>query len=103
MHGWLAILGSPDMQTGRSAKLDPAPLKVAYFDRPQPVPEGDQDHGGVPVTVPAISGGFGQLLDLCRREVFAQPKAGVRGSAWRNLPVFVTRFDHPKMRRGLGP
>jgi hypothetical protein len=43
----------------------------------QPVPEGDEDHGGVPVPVPGSPGRLGQGIHLARRQVLAGAKFGV--------------------------
>jgi hypothetical protein len=56
MDAWLAVLDAADMQGSRSAELHLRPFQVAYFGSPQPVPEGDQDQGGVPVAVAAVLG-----------------------------------------------
>ncbi len=51
-------LGPPDVKH-RAIEAHLIPTKVADLGRPQPMPEGDQDRGGVPM---AVSVGFGRLL-----------------------------------------
>jgi hypothetical protein len=58
MGAWHAVLDPPHMQDRRS-ELDLVPTQVAQLGSPQPVPEGDQDHGGVPVTVAVRLGRLG--------------------------------------------
>jgi len=48
------------------------PLQIAQLGRPQAVAIADQDHGCVPMAVPArLPGGRHQALDLGRRQVLA--------------------------------
>jgi hypothetical protein len=56
------------------------------------MPERDQDQGRVPVTIAAVLGGLGQLLDFGRREVFARPQFGV-GRASRQRAWATDRFS----------
>jgi hypothetical protein len=58
-----AVLDPADVQDG-GAKLDLIPTQVAQLGSPEPMTEGDQDHGRVPVPVPVGHGGFHQGLDL---------------------------------------
>jgi hypothetical protein len=48
-------------------QLDLMPLQVADLRRPQTVPVGDQDHGGVAMPVATVLGRVHELLDLGRR------------------------------------
>jgi hypothetical protein len=64
MDARLAVLDAPDMQGSRSAELHLRPFQVADLGCPQPVPEGDQDQGGVPVTVATMQGGLHEPLNL---------------------------------------
>ena len=63
---------------GRELNLVPA--QVAEFGRPKPMPEGQQDHGRVPVTVAVGLGGLDQGVDLAWRQVLPGTKFGVRAS-----------------------
>jgi hypothetical protein len=56
-----------------------------------PMPEGQQDHGGVTVTVPVALGGFDKGLDFGRSEVFAGAKFGIRPAKRSNCPIFDGR------------
>ena len=82
MHRRLAVLGAADVQRGRSAELDLRPFQIADLDRPEAMPEGDQDQRGVPVTVAAIPGRLDQLLDLGRRQIFPRSKLGIWRPNW---------------------
>jgi hypothetical protein len=76
--------------------VDRIPAQGHKFRRPQPVPEGDQDHGLVPVTVPVAGAGrLAQPLDLGFGQVFPRPQLGI-GLAPRHggRPKNGTRSDH---------
>src|SRR6516162_4637611 len=108
MDGWLALLGSANMQRGRAAELDLRPLKLAGFLGPQALAVGHDDEAGVPLPPAPALGRFDQLLDLGRCQIFAAAQIGiglpdrhdprinvlVRG----NLPVFVTWLDQFEAR-----
>jgi hypothetical protein len=64
-----AILDPADVEDG-GAEPNLIPAQVAQFGRSQPVPKGDQDHGGVPVPVPICLGGLDQSLYFARRYNF---------------------------------
>jgi hypothetical protein len=51
VRGWLAILGTADVQRGGASEFDLRPLQVADLDGPQTVPIGDEDQCGVPQAV----------------------------------------------------
>ena len=67
-----------------ATEVDLVPAQVADFARPEPVPEGDQDHGRVPMAVAVGLGGLDQRLDLAGRQVLARAKLGVRPPGRRN-------------------
>jgi hypothetical protein len=58
----------------RSGQVDAIPFQVAHLDRPQAMPEGNQDHGRLPVPVTVLAGrlheplylGFGEVLSIAR-------------------------------------
>ena len=52
------------------------------------MPEGQQDHGRVPVPVSIGLGGFAQGLDLTRRQVFSGAKLGVWAPGRRNRSIY---------------
>jgi hypothetical protein len=68
---------NPSSAGGRAAPRRPGPAEVADLGYTQPVPVGQQDHGGVAVTVPVAPRGLGQRLDPVRGEVLAGPELGV--------------------------
>jgi hypothetical protein len=45
-------------------EVDGVPSEFAYLGGSQAVPEGNQDHAGVPMAVAVTFGGVDQLLDL---------------------------------------
>ena len=70
-------------------KIDLRPLQVAQFGGSQPVPEGQQDHGLIPVRPTVVFAPLDQLLDLAFGQVFAGAHVGVFGSARRDFPYLV--------------
>jgi hypothetical protein len=71
------------------AEFDLIPAQVAQFRRSQPVPEGDEDHRGVPVPMPVRFGCFDEGLDLARRQVFSGAEFGVRTSCRDNCSIYL--------------
>jgi hypothetical protein len=65
-------------------EIDCFPTQSHKLCNPQPMPIGDQGHGGVTMSVPIIAGGFDQPLNLGIGEVFPAPEGGVR-LAFRRL------------------
>ncbi len=67
-------------------KLHLMPLQIAHLGRPQAVPVGDQDHGGIAVPVPAaFPRRSHQGLDLGRRQILARPfNCGIY-DGWRRV------------------
>jgi hypothetical protein len=55
------------------------------------MPEGEQDHGRVPVTVAVLASGLHQLLDLGFGQVLSH--ITVRLAAWRHCPIYGVRDD----------
>ena len=58
-----ALLDPADVQ-GRGVEVDLIPAKVGEFGHTQAVAVGDEDHGGVAMTVAVLAGGLDQALDL---------------------------------------
>ena len=82
-----AVLRSGDRQR-RSFKVHLRPLQVTQLGRSQAMPEGDQDHGLIPLR-PAIAAAAGdQPLDLAFAEVFAGSDIGVLGPARLDFPYY---------------
>ena len=77
---WRAVLCTGDRQR-RSGKINLGPLQVTDLGRPQPVAEGHQDHGLIPVRPPAAFAARDQLLDLAFGQVLAGAHVGVLGAA----------------------
>jgi hypothetical protein len=93
----------PFLTEDGGAELDLIPAQVAPFGRSQPVPEGDQDHGGVPVPVPVRFGGLDQRLYFGRRQVLSGAELGVGASFRSNCSIYLSwghelqiRFRHEK-------
>ena len=82
----------------RRIELYLVPAQVAEFRRPKPMPEGQQDHGRVPVTVPVRLGGLDQGLDLPGRQVLPGAKFGVGASGWRNCSIYFSWRDQLEVR-----
>ena len=80
MGGRRALLDPPDVQDG-VGEIDLIPTQVDKLGRPQTMAEGNQDHGGIPVT-PAIGlGGIDQPIDLGAGQVLPGPIDRVRFSS----------------------
>jgi hypothetical protein len=79
----------------RGAEVHLVPAQVADLNRPQPMAEGHQDHGGVPVTVPIGLGGLDEGLDLAGREVLAGAKLRVWSTCRRNCSENFS-WSHPQ-------
>jgi hypothetical protein len=58
MNGRRPILGTTDMQA-TLIQFHLMPLQRHHLARPQPMPVGHEDYGGVPVAVPAGFAGMG--------------------------------------------
>src|SRR6266446_6859987 len=65
-------------------EVDLVPAQVADFGRPEPVAEGDQDHGRVPVAISIGLGGLDQRFDLAWRQVLTGARLHIRSPCRRN-------------------
>jgi hypothetical protein len=92
-----AVLDPAHVEYG-TIEVDLVPTQVADFSCPQPMAEGDQDHGRVPVTVAIVLRGLDQGLDLARREMLAGAKLGIRSPGRRNCSENFSRGDQPGCR-----
>jgi hypothetical protein len=92
-----AVLDAADVQH-RGVEFDLIPTEAADLGRPEPVPESDQDHGGVPMPVPVRLGGLDQGLDLARRHVLPGPSLGVRTPPRSNCSIYFSRRDQLEVR-----
>jgi hypothetical protein len=62
------------------------PLEIAHLGRPQAVPVGNQDHGGIAMTVAAaFPGRHHQRLDLGRRQILARSGNCGIYDGWRRV------------------
>jgi hypothetical protein len=68
-------------------QIDLVPAKRAQFGGSQPVSEGQQDHGGVAVSVAIVAGRRPQPLDLALGEVFPGAVVGVWQPTSRNCSL----------------
>ena len=59
------------------------------------MPVGDQNHGGVPVTVAVVLRGLDHPLDLGRGEVLAPPQLGYFGQRGATARFFHWHFGLP--------
>src|SRR6266853_3765485 len=95
MRAWGAILDPPHMEH-RAIEVDLVPAQVADLGRPEPMAEGHQDHGGVPVTV---AGWPSQPRSGCR----PRRASGARGSEARHsAAVSVQLFGKLQLARPAG-
>src|SRR5512132_3835214 len=68
-------------------QIDLLPAKRAQFGRSQPMSEGQQDHGGVAVSVAIVASRLHQPLDLAFGEVYSGAIVGVRQPTSRNCSL----------------
>ena len=69
MNAWGAALGPADVHAA-CPQFNLVPLQVAQLRGPQAVPEADQDHGGVAVSVAAVLARRShQALDLAHGQI----------------------------------
>jgi hypothetical protein len=92
-----AVLYPADVEH-RAVEVDLVPAKVADLSRSQAVPVGQQDHGGVAVTVPVAPSGLGQRLDLVRGEVLAGAQVGVLLPLRSNCSFYFSWRDQLEVR-----
>jgi hypothetical protein len=91
-----ALLDPADVQGGRG-EVDLVPAQVGQFARPQAVPIGHQDHGGVPVSPSVCLGGPEQALDLGLGQVLAGAQVGVGGTLRPNCSIYGAWSHQPRM------
>ena len=77
-----AALEPPDMQAAMG-EVDGVPAQRHELARPQPVPVGDQHHGGIAVAVAILPGSIDQAGNLAIGEVLAGADLGVTLAARR--------------------
>ena len=65
------------------------------------MPEGDQDHSRIPMTVTIALSGLDQLFDLARRQVFALAVICVRSAPSRYCSLFAGWQDQSELRLRL--
>jgi hypothetical protein len=98
--GW--VLGVPFLtrRTWSTApvEVDLVPAEIADLGGPQAVPVGQQDHGGVAVTVSVAPGGFHQPLDLVWDEVLPGSELGVLLPLRSNCSFYFSWRDQLEMR-----
>jgi hypothetical protein len=70
-------------------KVDLLPAQRAQLGRSQSVPEGQEDHGRIPMAVPvSAGGGFHQPLDLSFGEVLAGSIMPIWAATTRNCSLY---------------
>jgi hypothetical protein len=90
-------LNRPDVEH-RAIEVDLIPPQVADLSRPQPVPEGEQDHSRVTMAGAVAFGRLDQALDLAERQVLAGAKIGVRSPGGRNCSENFSWRGHLECR-----
>src|SRR5258707_3966424 len=73
------VLDPPHVEHS-AIEVDLVPAQVADLGRPEPMPEGDQDHARIAMAVAVGFGGLDQGFDLTKRQVLAGAKLGVRSA-----------------------
>src|ERR1035437_10351769 len=97
MRARLSILHSADMQRGRFP-VDLLPPKVCDLRRSQPMPVGNQEHSGVPVTVSVALCGIDQLFNLSLSQMFSAAKLAVRPAQGGNCSFLDGWLHQPQVR-----
>jgi hypothetical protein len=97
MGAGCAVLDPPHVQDG-AVEVDLVPAQVTGLGGTQPVPEGHQDHGRVPVTVPVGLGRLDQGLDLAGRQVLPGPKLRVRTPDRSNCSIYFSWRDQLEVK-----
>jgi hypothetical protein len=77
-------LESAHMQTA-VGKVDGVPTQRNELARPQPAPEGDQHHGGVPVAFAVVPGSDDQTIDLGVGQIPARGASTTLARAGRSI------------------
>src|SRR6266849_6999712 len=80
-----AVLDPPHVEH-RAIEVDLVPAQVTDLGRPQPVAEGHQDHGGIPVAVAVALGGLDQ--GFRPRRASGAYGCEVRRSAFESAQLF---------------
>src|SRR5258706_12861474 len=91
------VIDPPRMEQG-DAEVDLVPAQVANLRRPEPVPKGDQYHGGVPVAISVDLGGLDQGVDFASCQVLAGAKLGVRSPCRSNCSENLSWGDQMECR-----
>src|SRR6516165_11159860 len=81
MHGWGAILGAIDVELTLT-EVDGIPPQGHKLADSQPVPIGNQDHGGVAMTVAVVASGDDQAVDLGAGQILSSSDVGVTLAGW---------------------
>ena len=68
-------------------EMDGVPAQRHDLGGTQPVPVGDEHHGGVAIPVAVLAGGGDQLLDLGIGQIFPAAKLDVPAAPWRAAPL----------------
>src|SRR5262249_44922688 len=75
-------------------KVHLLPLQVTDLGCAQTMPEGEQDHGLVPMRPAVALAASDQPFDLAFRQVLAGPNVGIFGPTWCNFPFYSGwRYD----------
>jgi hypothetical protein len=86
MHRSHAVLEPEDVEAAMG-QVDLLPTKRAQFRCSQPVPEGQQDHGSVPMIMAIVASRLHQPLNFALGEVFAGAIVGVQQTTLCNCSL----------------
>src|SRR6516165_2029606 len=81
MHGWGAILGAIDVELTLT-EVDGVPPQGHKLADSQSVPIGNQDHGGVAMTMAVVASGGDQAVDLGAGQILSGPNVGIALARW---------------------
>jgi hypothetical protein len=88
MRALRPVLDPAGVEDG-AIEVDLIPAQIADLGRLQAVPKGDQDHGGIAMTVSVGFGSIDQGVDLAGRQVLAGAKLDVRSPYRRNCSYIL--------------
>lgn len=104
MGAWGASLDPADMQRSRG-ELDLIPPQVNKLCRPEAMPVGRQDHGGISMPPTVLPRGGYQPFDLGLSQVLAGPKIGIGSPLGRDCSFYGGWRDQlqVRLRHVFGP
>src|SRR5262245_9510515 len=83
-------------------EIDLIPTKVYHLGCSEPMPEGNQDHGGIAVAIAVLPSRSHERLDLMLSQVFATAQIAVPRAPRHDCSFFDGRRDQRETRISHG-